>query len=228
MLLRKWEDIPPFMRNDSVKRYYELLQKKKASLIIKRIFDVIVALLVLIILFPLFVIIGILIRIDSKGPVLFRQVRVGQYGKRFKILKFRTMVNDAETMGSQITIEKDKRITRLGRFLRKYRLDELPQLINIIKGDMSFVGTRPEVERYVNMYTDEMMATLLLPAGVTSKASIAFKDEETLLKNMDNVDEIYINEIIPQKMRYNLMSLEKFSFAEDMKTLINTVVSIIK
>lgn len=228
MGLRRWEELPSNMKNDSVKKYYDLLFKKRFSLFFKRIFDVLVAILIFIILSPVFVIISIAIKIDSKGPIMFRQIRVTQYGKEFKIYKFRTMVSDADKFGSQITTKNDVRITKVGRFLRRLRLDEIPQLFNIFTGDMSFVGTRPEIVKYVEKYTDEMMATLLLPAGITSEASIQYKDEDQLLANADNVDEIYVNEILPEKMEYNLRSIKKFSFLGDIKVMVKTAMAVMK
>lgn len=222
MILRKWDDLPEKIKNKDVRKYYEILYKKRFSLFVKRIFDIVVAVITFIILSPVFIIIGILIRIDSKGPVMFRQVRVTQYGKKFRIYKFRTMINNAETIGKELTTINDSRVTKVGRVLRKYRLDEIPQLFNIILGDMSFVGTRPEVVKYVERYTDEMTATLLLPAGVTSHASIMYKDEDSLLDNVVDVDQVYIEKVLPNKMRYNLESLEKFSFIKDIKTMVRT------
>jgi len=226
--LKKWEDLPINMKNDSVSKYYNLLYKKRFSLLAKRIFDIVTAILMFIILLPVFITISIAIKIDSKGPVMFRQVRVTQYEKHFKIFKFRTMVSNAEKLGAQVTTKDDTRITNVGRILRKFRLDEIPQLFNIVLGDMSFVGTRPEVVKYVERYTDEMMATLLLPAGVTSEASIQYKDEEQFLANADNVDEIYVNKVLFEKMKYNLRSIETFSFFREIKTMFKTVVAVIK
>lgn len=226
-MIRKWEELPEFMKNEDVKRYYDILYKKRISLFIKRIFDLVLAIILLIILSPLFIIIAIAIKIDSKGPVMFRQTRVTQYGKKFRIFKFRTMITDAEKIGSQVTTKNDTRITRIGRVLRKYRLDEIPQLLNIIAGDMSFVGTRPEVPKYVEKYTDEMMATLLLPAGVTSETSIKYKDEELLLTNASNVDNLYVNKVLPEKMKYNLKSIEEFGLINDMKTMVITMLAVI-
>ena len=228
MVLKRWEDLPEKIKNEDVKRYYDILSKKRISLVIKRIFDLVLAIIVFIILSPVFIIIAIAIKIDSKGPVMFRQTRVTQYGKKFRIFKFRTMITDAEKIGSQVTTKNDTRITRIGRVLRKYRLDEIPQLLNIIAGEMSFVGTRPEVSKYVEKYTDEMMATLLLPAGVTSEASIQYKDEELILTNVKNVDELYVNKVLPEKMKYNLKSIEDFSLINDMKTIVKTVIAVFK
>jgi lipopolysaccharide/colanic/teichoic acid biosynthesis glycosyltransferase len=226
MALKSWDDLPENMKNDSVKRYYEILEKKRTSFIMKRLFDFFVAIITLVILLPLFLLISIAIKIDSKGPVMFKQVRVTQYGKQFKIFKFRTMVNNAEKIGTQVTTKNDGRVTRVGRLLRKFRLDEIPQLLNIITGDMTFVGTRPEVLKYVEKYSEEMMATLLLPAGVTSEASIQYKDEELLLANADNADETYVKKVLPEKMRYNLRSIESFSFFSDIKTMFRTVLAV--
>lgn len=230
MVLKRWDELPENMKSESVKPYYDLLYKKRSRLVAKRIFDVIAAVIVFIIILPLFVLLSLAIKIDSKGPILFRQIRVTQYGKRFRIFKFRTMVNNADKIGAQITTENDARVTRIGKFLRKFRLDEIPQLLNIILGDMSFVGTRPEVVKYVEKYTDEMISTLLLPAGVTSEASIRYKDEEKLLLSTSDVDvdDIYINKILPKKMLYNLKSLEEFNFFSDIKTMFRTVVAVIK
>lgn len=223
MVLRKWNELPENMRNDKVKAYYDALQKKKTNLVFKMVFDRTVSAFMLLGLLPIFIIISIMIKVDSKGDVFFRQERVTQYGKRFRIYKFRTMVQNAESIGNQVTTKNDMRVTKVGKKLRGCRLDELPQLINILKGEMSFVGTRPEVPKYVEHYSDEMMATLLLPAGVTSKASIEYKDEENLLNKSANADEIYISMILPEKMKWNLEEILKFNFAEDIKTMIKTV-----
>ncbi len=228
MFIRKWHDLPENMKNESVKSYYEILYKKRYSLIAKRVFDVVVAIILLIVFSPLFIIISLAIKIDSEGPIMFRQIRVTQCGRKFKIYKFRTMVKSAEKLGTQVTTKNDSRVTRVGKLLRKLRFDEIPQLINIIVGDMSFVGTRPEVAKYVEKYTDEMMATLLLPAGVTSEASIKFKDEELLLENADDIDETYVNEVLPRKMDYNLKSLKEYSFFSDIKTMFRTVAAVFK
>ena len=228
MILKDWEQLPEKLQLAEVKPYYEVLKKKKLSLILKRIFDIVVSFIMLIILSPVFVFLGIAIKIDSKGPVFFRQERITQYGKTFKIFKFRTMVNNAEKLGTQVTVGNDARITKVGKFIRDCRLDEIAQLLNILTGDMTFVGTRPEVKKYVNHYTKEMMATLLLPAGVTSLASIYYKDEAKLLDKSNNPDKTYIEEVLPGKMKYNLQSIKEFNFFEDIKTMLKTVVAIIK
>ena len=226
MILKKWDLLPENMKTEEVKPYYLSLKKKTGSLIAKRIFDILVSLVLLILLSPVLIVISIMIKADSKGPVMFRQVRVTQYGKTFRIFKFRTMVTDAEKLGSQVTVDGDSRITKMGTRFRKCRLDELPQLLNILKGEMTFVGTRPEVEKYVNCYTPEMMATLLLPAGVTSTASIAYKDEDRLLKDAVSPDEVYVEQILPKKMEYNYEYLKKFGFFYDIKVMIKTVTAV--
>ncbi len=226
MILKKWEDIPPFMNNPNVRKYYDGLHRKIFSLLLKRVFDVIAGILALIILSPLMLIIGVSIKISSEGPILFRQVRVTQYGKRFQIFKFRTMIKNADKVGAQVTTANDSRITPIGRYLRKYRLDEIPQLLNILTGDMSFVGTRPEVVKYVDHYSDEMMATLLLPAGITSEASIHYKDEEQMLADAANAEKTYIEVILPEKMKYNLKWLEEFCFRKDLATMVHTLFAV--
>lgn len=226
MKLVSWNELPQEMKNESVKLYYKILKEKSISLIIKRTFDILVAILTLIVLSPILLIISIAVKIDSKGTVLFKQIRITQYGRKFKILKFRTMVTNADKMGTQVTTNNDARVTKVGRILRRFRLDEIPQLLNIIIGDMTFVGTRPEVPKYVEHYTDQMMATLLMPAGVTSEASIAYKDEEKLISNAEDADKTYINEVLKEKMKYNLNNLAKFSFLNDIKILFKTVFAV--
>lgn len=227
MRLVKWEDLPPQLQTEEVRPYYDALKKKKFSLFIKRVFDIVVSLLMLIILSPLFLILAIAIKIDSKGPVFYRQERVTQYGKKFRIFKFRSMVTDADKKGSQVTVNNDSRVTKVGKFIRKCRLDEISQLIDVLRGTLTFVGTRPEVPRYVNRYTPEMMATLLLPAGVTSEASIRFKDEAKMLENVENADDVYVNEVLPLKMKYNLDSIKKFGFWRDIKLMFMTVFAVL-
>ena len=227
-MLRKWEDLPDYMRTEEIRPYYDSLKKKQMSLLLKRCFDLIVGIIVFIILSPIMIIFSIAIAIDSRGGVFFRQERVTQYGRKFRIFKFRTMVANAESIGSQVTVQNDMRITRVGKLLRKTRLDEFPQLINVILGDMSFVGTRPEVTKYVERYTPEMYATLLLPAGITSIASIQYKDEDELLADADNVDDVCVNEVLPSKMKYNLSSITSFSFIGEIVTMIKTVFAIMK
>lgn len=226
--LRSWEKLPEYLKTKEVREYYLALEKKQAGLFLKRGFDVGMSLLLLILLLPVFAVLAVWIKADSKGPVFFRQIRITQYGRRFHIIKFRTMVQDAAQKGSQVTIGGDARITKAGTTLRRYRLDELPQLINILLGDMSFVGTRPEVEKYVRGYTKEMMATLLLPAGITSEASIAYKDEDQLLAGVSDVDKTYLEEVLPQKMKYNLSYLKRFSCLLDLKICINTITGVFR
>lgn len=227
MLVKKWDKLPDDMKTDAVYPYWKILRKKNFSLFWKRVFDIIVSFVMLILLSPLFIILAIAIKCDSKGPVFYRQERVTQYGKKFRIHKFRTMYVDSDR-GSQITVANDDRITKVGRKIRKIRCDELGQLIDVILGTMSFVGTRPEVPKYVDQYTDEMKATLLLPAGVTSLASIKYKDEDKLLENAENADETYVNEVLPGKMEYNLQSLKKCGFWRDIGLMFQTVGAVLK
>lgn len=227
-MLREWDKLPKNMQTEAVRPYYESLKKKKVSLALKRAFDVIASTILIIILSPLLIIISVLIVTDSKGGVFYRQERVTQYGKKFRIFKFRTMVANADKIGTQVTVSNDNRITRIGSAIRKYRIDEIPQLFNILAGDMSLVGTRPESVHYVKHYTPEMMATLLLPAGVTSEASILYKDEAKLLDQADDIDRVYIEEILPEKMKYNLESIKKFSFIQEIGTMIKTMIAVLR
>lgn len=223
MLLKRWEQLPSNMQNDAVREYYHYLKKRTGSLVVKRLLDVAVSSFLILLLSPVLLLLALVILCDSRGGVFFRQKRVTSYGREFRIFKFRTMVSDAEKLGAQVTVKNDSRVTRSGRFLRRYRLDELPQLFNIFIGDMSLVGTRPEVPRYVAAYTDEMRATLLLPAGVTSLASIRYKDEDRLLADAQNADRVYTEEILPEKMKYNLDYLKEFSFFRDIRLMFQTV-----
>lgn len=216
------------MQNPQVRRYYDILSRKKWSLCVKRIADVLISALLLVLLCPVLLLIGIAVRLDSKGPGIFRQVRITAYGRPFYIYKFRSMVKEADRRGGQLTVKGDARITRVGRFLRKWRLDELLQLLNVLAGDMTLVGVRPEVERYVRCYTDEMKATLLLPAGITSRASIRYKDEEKLLEKEKDADWVYLNRILPDKMKYNLEELEHFSLWQDVRTMLETLLAVIR
>ncbi len=226
--MKKWNELPEYMQNEAVQVYYNILKKRSLSLFWKRIFDIFVAALLLVLTSPVFAVLAVWIKADSKGPVFFRQVRITQFGRSFRIFKFRTMVQNAERLGSQVTVSNDARITKVGRVIRKLRLDELPQLLNVLKGDMSFVGTRPEVKKYVDAYTEEMYATLLLPAGITSEASICYKDEERLLESAENADETYINVILPEKMKYNLEAIRKFSILSDMGIMLKTLVAVLR
>lgn len=226
-MLKKWENLPDFMKNDEVKVYYDVLNKKRIGLFFKRVFDIVVSLIMIILCSPILLIISILIVKDSKGGVFYKQERVTQYGRVFRIFKFRTMVQNADQIGTQVTVSNDSRITKIGSKLRNCRLDELPQLFNIFLGDMTFVGTRPESVHYVKSYTKEMYATLLLPAGVTSEASIQYKDEADLLDQADDVDSVYINEVLPEKMKYNLNSIKEFSFFKEIATMFRTVFAVL-
>ncbi|MDO4416064.1 MAG: sugar transferase [Erysipelotrichaceae bacterium] len=227
-MLRKWENLDEWMRQPEVKEYYDLLSKKKVSLFFKRVFDLLIAVILFIILLIPMILIAVYIKTDSKGPVFYRQRRVTQYGKEFRIHKFRTMVVNAEQIGTAVTVGEDPRITKAGHLLRKTRLDELPQLIDVLEGTMSFVGTRPEAVKYVEQYTPEMRATLLLPAGITSEASILYKDEAELLENAEDPDRTYVEEILPAKMKYNLNSIRNFSLLSDLKTMFATVGAVLK
>lgn len=227
-MLKNWNELPEYMRTDDVRPYYDLLQKKRLSLFFKRVFDIVVSLIMIILCSPILLIISILIVKDSKGGVFYRQERVTQYGRVFRIFKFRTMVQNADQIGTQVTVSNDSRITKIGSKLRDCRLDELPQLFNIFLGDMTFVGTRPESVHYVKSYTNEMYATLLLPAGVTSEASIEYKDEADLLDQADDVDSVYINEVLPEKMKYNLNSIKEFSFFKEIATMFRTVFAVLR
>lgn len=230
MLIKDWDELPDFMRNDEVKPYYESLKRKQGQLILKRCFDVVCSLILIILLSPVFLIIAIWIKMDSKGPIFYRQERITQYGRTFRIFKFRTMVTNADKIGTLVTTKNDARITRVGEKIRKYRIDEIPQLFNVLTGDMSFVGTRPEVKKYVDAYTNEMYATLLLPAGVTSIASIEFKDENEILGKAVNdkksIDNIYMKEVLPLKMKSNLKVLTSFSFVKEVGIMINTILKL--
>lgn len=224
--MRNWEDLPTELQLNEVRPYYDILKKKQISLAFKRIFDIAVSLLLLIILSPVFLILAIAIKIDSEGPVFYRQTRITQYCKEFKIHKFRSMCNGADKRGTLVTVNGDSRVTRVGKFIRKCRLDEVSQLIDVLQGNMSFVGTRPEVPKYVSEYTSEMMATLLLPAGITSEASIRYKDEDKLLDAAENVDRVYIEEVLPAKMKWNLESIVRFAFFREILTMIRTVFAV--
>ena len=228
MILRKWEKLPEWLKNDSTKCYYDILTRKKFDLFLKRIFDFVVAGVLLSFLMPILVITAIFVKVTSKGPILYKQERVTTYGRKFQIFKFRTMVENADKIGSLVTVDNDVRVTKVGRFLRKVRLDEVPQLFNVLLGQMSFVGTRPEVSKYVDAYSDDMLATLLMPAGITSLACISFKDEERYLDTPESVEDTYINKILPDKMRYNLEYIKKFNIFYDAKLMIDTVLAVLK
>ena len=232
MRLLEWSELPHHMQCEEVKSYYEVLKKKKGALVIKRLFDIVVSSVMLVLVSPILVGIALCIKLDSEGPVFYRQERITTYGKTFRIFNFRTMVVNADRIGALVTTGNDSRITNIGRKIRKCRLDELPQLINILLGDMTFVGTRPEVKKYVDAYTNEMLATLLLPAGVTSLASIKYKDEDEIISKYTSqglsVDEVYIEKVLSDKMVYNLEYVKEFSFFKDIKLMFDTVLAVLK
>lgn len=226
-MLRKWEDLPAFMQTPEVRPYWEILNKKRGQLALKRAFDITAGTALLLLLSPPMVAIAIMIKKDSDGPVFYRQERITTYGKHFRIHKFRTMVSNADKIGTAVTVGNDSRITKVGAKLRVLRLDELPQVIDVIKGDMSFVGTRPEAVKYVEKYKPEYNATLLMPAGITSEASIRYKDEDKLLSAADDVDKVYMDDVLPDKMAWNLKSIKEFSFAGDIATMFRTVAAVL-
>lgn len=226
MMLKKWEKIPPEMQTEEVRKYYDILKKKQVSLFFKRVFDVVVSSIMLIVLSPIFLIIAIAIKIDSSGPVFYRQVRVTQYNKKFRIFKFRSMYQGADK-GLQVTVNRDTRVTRVGKLIRGCRLDEISQLLDVWRGTMTFVSVRAEIPKYTEQYTSEMMATLLLPAGVTSLASILYKDEAKLLDGVEDADKVYVQQILPAKMYYNLKQIEQFSFWNDIKLMFMTVFAVL-
>lgn len=230
MLIKEWDQLPKFMQTDEIKPYYDILRKKKIQLIIKRLFDILVSLILIILLSPIILFFSVWIKLDSKGSVFYRQERITQYGKVFKIFKFRTMVVNSDQIGALVTTKNDTRITKVGEKIRKYRIDEIPQLFNVLIGNMSFVGTRPEVKKYVDQYTPEMYATLLLPAGITSLASIEFKDEDEIISNYvneeRNIDEVYVEEILPLKMNYNLEALISFYFIKEISIMFTTILKV--
>ena len=213
----KWDELPQEMQLSEVKPYYQLVSGRKGSLILKRCLDLFLALILLILTSPVFLILSIWIKLDSKGPVIYKQMRVTQYNRHFKIWKFRTMVTDADKKGSLVTSANDSRNTKVGNFIRRVRLDELPQLVNVLKGEMSFVGTRPEVPRYT---------------GITSLASINYKDEDAIISQMTakgmTVDQAYVERVLPEKMHYNLAYLRDFNFFGDIKIMFQTVFEVLK
>ena len=226
-MLRKWDDLPDFMRVDEVRPYWEILNKKRGQLALKRTFDLVVSWILLVVLAIPMAIIALMIKKEDPGPVLYRQERVTTYGKRFRIHKFRTMVVNADKIGTAVTVGEDPRITRVGRKLRRLRLDELPQVFDVINGDMSFVGTRPEAVKYVEKYKPEYNATLLMPAGITSEASIRYKDEDKLLNSAEDVDRVYVEEVLPAKMEWNLESIRSFRLFKEILTMFRTVLAVL-
>ena len=227
MILKNWDDLPDYMRVPEVRPYFEILRKRQASVLIKRIFDFVLALILLVILALPMIVIAVWIRIDSEGPVFFRQERVTTNGKHFRIHKFRTMVANADRIGTAVTVGNDSRITRAGSKLRRLRLDELPQVFDVLEGNMSFVGTRPEAVKYVEQYRPEYYATLLMPAGITSEASIRYKDEDKLLNAAEDIDRVYIEQVLPEKMKWNLESIRRFRFLREILTMFRTVFAVL-
>ena len=226
-MLKRWEDLPPYMQVPEVKPYYDFLKKRTVSLVFKLAFDLVVGVIMLVILAIPMCVIAVAIKLDSDGPVFYRQERATKYGKRFRIHKFRTMVKNADKIGTAVTVGRDVRITRIGKLLRGLRLDELPQIFDVLEGNMSFVGTRPEAIKYVEQYRPEYYATLLLPAGITSEASIRYKDEAKLLDAAEDVDKTYVDQVLPEKMKWNLKSIREFSFMGDVLTMIRTVIAVL-
>lgn len=222
-MLTNWDKLPDRMRTPEVKPYYDILNKKRFQLLVKRAFDLAAALVLLAVLALPMLAIAVWIKADSEGPVLYRQSRVTRDGKHFRIHKFRTMIADADRVGTAVTVGNDRRITKAGEKLRRLRLDELPQLFDVIAGDMSFVGTRPEAVKYVEQYEPEYFATLLLPAGITSEASIRYKDEDKLLSTADDVDRVYLEQVLPEKMKWNLGELRSFRLLRELGTMFRTV-----
>lgn len=226
-MLKKWEELPQFMQYDEVRPYWEILWRRRGQLIAKRIFDLVVSLVFLIVLAIPMLVIAVAIKLDSPGTVMYRQERVTSYGNHFRIHKFRTMVSNADKIGTAVTSKGDSRITRVGAKLRRLRLDELPQVFDVISGNMSFVGTRPEAVKYVEQYQPEMLATLLMPAGITSEASIRYKDEDKLLDGISDVDNVYVNQVLPEKMKWNLESIRRFRFFGEILTMFRTVLAVL-
>ena len=225
--LCRWEELPDELRIAEVRPYWEKLNSKYSQIVAKRAFDVAGSVALIAALSPAMIATAIAVKADSPGPVMYRQERVTQYGRHFRIHKFRTMVDGADKIGALVTSGGDSRVTRIGHVLRKYRIDEFPQLFDILKGDMSFVGTRPEVPKFVAAYTPEMLATLLLPAGVTSRASIEFKDEASLIDKECDPDKGYIDIVLPAKMAINIIGLRQFGFINEIKVMIDTVAAVI-
>jgi len=193
----------------------------------KRLFDILFSFIGLILLQPLFVMVAIMIKVESTGPVFFRQGRVGKNSRRFVIYKFRTMVVDAEKKGLRITSGGDNRITRTGRILRKFKIDELPQLFNVLKGDMSFVGPRPEVIKYVEWYKDDYERILSVRPGITDISSITFRNEESILQGVDDPEHYYVHVLLPEKMRLAQEYIAQASFSYDVELILKTLFKVI-
>ena len=226
-MLKAWDELPDFMRVPEVRPYYDILKKRSLSLLFKRVFDFVAAVLLLLVLAIPMAVIAVCVKADSEGPVFYRQERVTTYGKHFRIHKFRTMVSNADKIGTAVTVSNDSRITKVGSKLRRLRLDELPQVFDVLEGNMSFVGTRPEAVKYVERYRPEYYATLLLPAGITSEASIRYKDEEKLLSSAGDADRVYVEQVLPEKMKWNLESIRQFRFLREILTMFRTVAAVL-
>lgn len=230
--MRTEHQMPEFMKNHYTLEAIKVLQQKKGTLIFKRLFDICLSLILLVLLSPVFLVLAICIKLEDGGPIFYRQQRITTYGRVFRIFKFRTMVLNADKMGPLVTQDNDSRITKIGKKIRDFRLDEIAQLINVLIGDMTFVGTRPEVQKYVDAYSDEMMVTLLLPAGITSKSSIEFRNEaDKISKWMEQgltADEAYIQKILPEKMRYNIDYISELSITQDIKVMLQTVFAVLR
>ena len=221
-----YQELPDSMKNEYSQKYLVLLKRRRISLAGKRVFDLVVSFLILAVLSPILLLLALAIKLDSKGPVFYRQVRVGRYNTDFKIFKFRTMVQNADRIGPALTIGEDSRITRVGRLIRKLRLDEFSQLLNVLGGSMSLVGPRPEVRKYVEVYTPEYLATLLVRPGITATSSIAFKDEDKLLNSGGNPEQIYVEQILPPKMALNLEYLKDITVWNDIKIMFQTLTAV--
>ena len=220
--MKKWEDLPVEIQLPEVREYYDILAKKKGSLFLKRVYDIVVSFVLLVLLSPVIILLSTAIKLDSRGSVFYRQERYTQYGRKFKIHKFRSMCDGADKKGSLVTVGNDARITRVGKLVRKCRLDEIAQLIDVFKGDMTFVGVRPEVKKYVDKYKNEWLATFLLPAGITNLTCIYFKDEDELLSGVEDVDKEYAEKILPIKMKWNLKGIKEFSYWNDIRLMFMT------
>ena len=205
-----------------------VLEKRKLQLALKRLMDVVISGGALLVIWPVLLLIAAAIKIDDPGPVFYRQVRVGKNGREFRIYKFRTMVVDADKKGLAITIGRDRRITRVGAFLRKTKLDELAQLINVFTGEMSFVGPRPEVPKYVNMYTPYQRQVLLVQPGITDYASIAYRNENDLLEGAEDPEKMYIETIMPDKIELNMKYLHEISPIADIRLILSTIAAVIR
>ncbi len=226
MFLLPFDRLPRELQCGEVKKYYDVLDKKRPSLFMKRLMDIFLSLVMIVVLLIPIAVISVIIKLTSEGPVLYKQERVTTYNRHFMIWKFRTMKVGADKDGALITSDNDARVTGIGNTLRRFRLDELPQVFHVLSGKMSFVGTRPEVPKYVDCYTHAMMATLLMPAGITSLASIRFKDEAEIIGDVsdpDEVDRIYAEKVLPEKMKYNLEYIDRFGFRRDIYLMLSTV-----